>query len=288
MDNDPTEMNDVDEVMEDEVLLAGGPQPPCGCCCGRAGAAGSGAGAGPQAIRLYTYGRSAGAGTRRRIGGFAYAPDPDAAEVADGPQGAVDGPPGGASWTSSGRITNQLMELAAAYVGLVAIERFFDGGGGDGGGGGGNDVAPPRSLDVQENAHGSRQELGGRPPGTGGAGAGAGAGAGSARPSRSVVLVTTSHYVMSCMTHWLPRWQRTGWITKQQRVVQNHEVLKKMASIASRFRVSFERVDPGIGAAPTEGPRGLALVKSMVEGVLHDAQHAGCSKRHDVLCVWSG
>ena len=102
------------------------------------------------------------------------------------------------------------------------------------------------------------------------------------------MLVTTSHYVMSCMTQWLQRWQRTGWITKQQRVVQNHEVLKRMAAIAGRFGVSFERVDPGIGAAPADVPRGLATVKSMVDNVLHDAQHAGCSKRHDVMCVWLG
>lgn len=192
-------------------------------------------------MRVYTYGRSMGAGVRRRLGGYAYAPD------ADSPAGM----PSGAYWTSSGRITNQLMELAAAFEGLKAIERFFE------------------------------------------------ASLGSLRSGVATVLVTTSHYVMSCMTQWLPRWERTGWITKQQRVVQNCDVLKQMAAIADRFKVRFERVDAGLAADAQQldpdpdtdrggGGGGLARVKQMVDHVLHDALHAGCSKRHNVMCVWSG
>jgi ribonuclease HI len=205
-------------------------------------------------MRVYTYGRLMGAGVRRRLGGYAYAPD------AESPAGL----PAGAYWTSSGRITNQLMELAAAFEGLKAIERFFE------------------------------------------------ASLGSLGSGVAAVLVTTSHYVMSCMTQWLPRWERTGWITKQQRVVQNCDVLKQMAAIADRFKVRFERVDAGLAAdAQGQGPAaelqqldpdpdtdrgggggggggGLARVKQMVDHVLHDALHAGCSKRHNVMCVWSG
>lgn len=189
-------------------------------------------------VRVYTYGRSMGAGTRRRLGGYAYTREPP-----DGGGGGEGDPLSGAMWTSAGRITNQLMELAAAFEGLQAVERHFDPAGGTCARGG-------------------------------------------------IVLVTTSHYVTSCMTQWLPRWQRTGWITKQQRVVQNCDVLKRMADISGRFGVRFEHVESGVGAATTDAqqpqPPGLERAKAMVDDVLHDALHAGCSKRHDVMCVWGG
>lgn len=177
--------------------------------------------AGVDKLRLYTYGRSVGSGSRRRIGGYAYATT-DAGDTAVGPA---------AHWVTSGHITNQLMELAAAAAALRAIDQVLN-------------------------------------------------------PGRPVVLITTSHYVMNCMTLWLPRWERTGWITKQQRIVQNCGTLREMARISSRFGVTYERRDPAIGMSDDSIDPGLARVKSLVDTAIQEADQSGCSKRHDVMCVW--
>jgi ribonuclease HI len=70
------------------------------------------------------------------------------------------------------------------------------------------------------------------------AAAAAAAAAATATPFRAA-LHTTSHYVMCCMTRWLPRWERTGWITKQRRQVQNGDVLRRMAAILRTCVVRF-------------------------------------------------
>ena len=178
----------------------------------------------PDELRVYTYGRSVGSGSRRRIGGYAFAPH----------AGDVEGPLASAAhWVTSGRITNQLMELAAAAAALRAIDQ-------------------------------------------------------AQLPCRPVVLVTTSHYVMNCMTLWLPRWERTGWVTKQQRIVQNCGTLREMAQISYRFGVQFERQDPAIGQSDDSIDPGLVRVKRMVDSAIQEADQSGCSKRHDVMCVWMG
>lgn len=139
-----------------------------------------------------------------------------------------------ASWVTSGRITNQLMELSAAAAALRAINSSLDPGG------------------------------------------------------RPVIIITTSHYVMNCMTLWLPRWERTGWVTKQQRVVQNCSTLREMAQTSYRFGIKFMRIDPAIGQPDDSIDPGLACVKRMVDSAIQEADQSGCSKRHDVLCTWMG
>lgn len=173
-------------------------------------------------LHIYTYGRSVGSGSRRRIGGYAFASACSSSTV--GPY---------SNWVTSGHITNQLMELAAASAALRAIDQGL-------------------------------------------------------HPGQPIVLVTTSHYVMNCMTLWLPRWQRTGWVTKQQRIVQNCATLREMARITARFGVKYERKDAAIGESDDKIDPNLAHVKRLVDQAIHDADQSGCSKRHNVVCVWMG
>lgn len=125
-------------------------------------------------------------------------------------------------------------------------------------------------------------------------------------------VYTSSNYVMSCMTKWLPRWERTGWITKQRRAVQNGDVLRRMAAISRRWSVRFTfvpLVDLIGSRPPTADPRpptdvvadgggpspavllGMAGARQMlVESTTQDAAGTtgGCSKRRNVLCTWQG
>jgi hypothetical protein len=86
-------------------------------------------------------------------------------------------------------------------------------------------------------------------------------------------LYTASSYVMSCMTKWLSRWEKTGWITKQRRAVQNGETLRKMAEIAHRRDARFEFVSivDLIGSRPpseTADSGGSSLSHTVREGML--------------------
>ena len=131
-------------------------------------------------------------------------------------------------------------------------------------------------------------------------------------------LYTSSSYVMCCMTRWLPRWERTGWITKQRRAVQNGEVLRRMAAIAHRRAVLFSYVSifDLIGARTADGAAadadadasstpasaaaasasttpltpevrdGMTHARQMIVDVTTDNTSTGCSKRRNVLCTW--
>jgi ribonuclease HI len=127
-------------------------------------------------------------------------------------------------------------------------------------------------------------------------------------------LFTSSNYVMCCMTRWLPRWERTGWITKQRRAVQNGDVLRKMADITHRRGVRFEYVaivdligtrTASSSTQATQVPAADAPITSLMPGIregmacarqlLVDAtstegaganNSTGCSKRRNVLCTW--
>lgn len=121
-------------------------------------------------------------------------------------------------------------------------------------------------------------------------------------------VYTASSYVMSCMIKWLPRWERTGWITKQRRAVQNGELLRKMAEIKHRRDVRFEFVSivDLIGARSTiEADRlpqrvrdGMANARQLLvdatsstgggEAAASTSSTTGCSKRRNVLCTWMG
>ena len=128
-------------------------------------------------------------------------------------------------------------------------------------------------------------------------------------------VYTASSYVMSCMTKWLPRWERTGWITKQRRAVQNGDVLRKMAEIARRRNVRFmfvaivdligTRVTPPASDAPVLPPGvrdGMVHARQLLVDVTSSTSSTpdagsgsgngggstGCSKRRNVLCTWMG
>ena len=109
------------------------------------------------------------------------------------------------------------------------------------------------------------------------------------------------------MIKWLPRWERTGWITKQRRAVQNGDMLRKMAEIKHRHDVDFEFVSivDLIGTRPAaEGDRlpqhvrdGMANARQLLvdatsstggESSTPTASTTGCSKRRNVLCTWMG
>ena len=125
--------------------------------------------------------------------------------------------------------------------------------------------------------------------------AGLGAAGGAERPAQAGSIYTTSHYVMSCMTRWLPRWESTGWITKQRRPVQNGETLRRMADLVHALDVVFVRVQVrdvlGPEADATGDPdvlRGMREARRLLEAAAQDGLHSGCEKRRNVLCAWAG
>ena len=126
------------------------------------------------------------------------------------------------------------------------------------------------------------------------AGALAGLEALSASGAASGELHTTSHYVMSCMTRWLARWESTGWITKQRRPVMNGDALRRMADIVRAIDVTFVRVQVRdvVNAVGGEGDRdalsGMREARRLLEAAAHDGMQSGFEKRHNVLCAWSG
>lgn len=169
-----------------------------------------------QNVTIYTFGMHIGTRGHGRIGAYTF--------------GVVGSDP--TKWTlktttassnDKGRITNQLMELAAVSDSMRAIDRLAFG------------------------------EAG------------------------TFTIMTTSSHVMNCMSKWLPRWRKTGWITKQHRTVQNVEMLKQMAEIADRRAVSFTKVDLACD-------ENMQSIQSHVQARLESAVHAGCTKRYGVTC----
>jgi ribonuclease HI len=137
----------------------------------------------------------------------------------------------------------------------------------------------------------------------------------SASAVEAPLLYTSSNYVMCCMTRWLPRWERTGWITKQRRAVQNGDILRKMAEIMHRRNVRFvyvaivdligTRPEGGVASPDASEPSVVPVVLTQrirdgmasARQLLVDAtstegggstSSTGCSKRRNVLCTWMG
>lgn len=116
--------------------------------------------------------------------------------------------------------------------------------------------------------------------------------------ARKRIIYSTSHYVLNCMTKWLPRWEKTGWMTKQKKKVHNGVMLKHMADISSECNVEFVRIPPS--ALEKDSVHTHTIDPSIIDGMLHarDAMmHAaaegthskGCTKqRGQMTCEWSG
>ena len=111
------------------------------------------------------------------------------------------------------------------------------------------------------------------------------------------IVYSTSHYVMNCMTKWLPRWERTGWITKQKRVVHNRAILKNMADIAREHNVEFVRVPPELLNDEAVGPNsidqviidGMKNARKALMDAANEGSQTGCvKKRGGVTCEWMG
>lgn len=206
-----------------------------------------------------------------------------------------DHPDNNAWWTKEGAITNQSMELAGVNAGLNVISRM-------------NALSENDNF-VRHSINDSdipSQTL-------------------SKRSRTRHILYSTSHYVMNCMTKWLPRWERTGWITKQNRTVHNGTMLKNMADMARENNVEFVRVPPELlnvniaGGSPSSSlvdphvfvcpPRvpvhdsdaetnnvfdesvisGMKKARRSLTSAANDGTHSGCMKqRGAVTCEWSG
>ena len=199
-------------------------------------------------------------------------------------------PDNDAWWTREGRVTNQTMELAGVLAGLEVVGRHC-------------------------------VRLGG----TAGPGAGPSTSAAASAQFGDAVIYTTSHYVMSCMTRWLPRWELTGWITKQKRPVQNGDVLMRMAEITRHHSVAFVRVaaSVAVAVAPAVAPAmrpqphedgegggaevadqasaadqapshlpaiaGMKRARDALLDAAAEGSHSGCSKRRTpIVCSWAG
>ena len=124
--------------------------------------------------------------------------------------------------------------------------------------------------------------------------AAAAAAAASCEPQEPATLYTSSHYVMNCMTRWLPRWEATGWVTKQRRPVQNGEIVRKMAEIVRRRPVRFVRVEEARCrfGSPEDRERdpvddGMGRVWDMIVTASEASAPTGLTKRKDVRCVWN-
>ena len=216
-------------------------------------------------------------------------------------------------WTKDGPITNQTMELAGVNAGLdligkisslhhVDAKRFSVDIDGD------NDAVPfaRRSLDVHLECQ-TMSESGNA--GTSKSSNSSNACTSSAPLPRFMeqsniknIIYSTSHYVINCMTKWLPRWERTGWITKQRRQVHNGVVLKHMADIAHANNVEFVRVPPELVNSDMVGVRnksadkfdpmiinGMRSAREALMDAALDGNHSGCSKHKvKVTCEWAG
>jgi ribonuclease HI len=205
--------------------------------------------------RVFTNGAVMHPGTRRSVGAYAVWVD-------GGRAGS------GARWTRTGRITNQTMELAGALAGLEAIDAAAE-------------AAAAAACETREGAAGCEQPRGGASD-SGGSG------------EEPATLYTSSHYVMNCMTRWLPRWEATGWVTKQRRPVQNGEIVRKMAEIVRRRPVRFVRVEEARCrfGSPEDRERdpvddGMGRVWDMIVTASEASAPTGLTKRKDVRCVWN-
>lgn len=232
-----------------------------------------------ETLRVYTDGLSVYSGTKKHVGAYAV-------WIAEGH------PDNGAWWTREGRVTNQTMELAGVLAGLEVVGRHCVRLGGTAGPGAGPSTSAAASAATS---------------------------AATSAQFGDAVIYTTSHYVMSCMTRWLPRWELTGWITKQKRPVQNGDVLMRMAEITRHHSVAFVRVGVASAVAPAlamrpqphdggeergaeaaasaadEAPSHLPAIAGMkrARDALLDAaaegSHSGCSKRRTpIVCSWAG
>lgn len=282
-------------------------------------------------LNVYTDGVSLHSGTKRHIGAFSV-------------WISEDHPENNAWWTREGTITNQTMELAGARAGLEAIRRIRS----NSFGGSGDRV--PRSTTTSrcsrstsrgrmmempdEAAEASTssappnpsivQQLSQRPspqctPTTSNDGRGrlAADTEDGAPASAYAVLHVTSHYVINCMTKWLPRWIQTGWITKQKRPVHNGDLLRQMADMTQSCDVRFVRVPPeaiqphpsGFGSgtlhappphdphdphAPSTHPppsvvMGMRRARETLMEAASEGSHTGCTKqRGNIVCTWQG
>lgn len=187
-------------------------------------------------------------------------------------------PENNAWWTKEGTITNQSMELAGVNAGLHAIQRL-------------NATSEEGLEDFERKSIDLHIPLR------------AESSSSYSRSSRvKKIIYSSSHYVMNCMTKWLPRWERTGWITKQKRAVHNGGMLRNMAEIAHAHEVEFARVPPELlnddqssGSSPLYSLvdpfvlRGMRNARRALSDAANEGSHSGCVKqRGAITCVWSG
>jgi ribonuclease HI len=93
------------------------------------------------------------------------------------------------------------------------------------------------------------------------------------------VVITSSVYVINCMTKWIVRWEQTGWITKNKRVVRNVDTFKAMLHIVKKCSVTFvhHRVPPksSLGYMIEDGVDALAIMDMLASAVSVDMLTSG-------------
>jgi ribonuclease HI len=119
------------------------------------------------------------------------------------------------------------------------------------------------------------------------------------KKKRKNIIYSTSHYVLNCMTKWLPRWENTGWITKQKRQVHNGVMLRHMADISREYNVEFVRVPPELLSMESTSEssgyidpiiiKGMRSARDAMMDAAAEGTHSGCTKqRGQMTCDWSG
>lgn len=59
-------------------------------------------------------------------------------------------------------------------------------------------------------------------------------------PGSRHVVVTDSLHVMNCMVKWIGVWERTGFMTKNKKRVQNREMIQQMRTACLKHNIDFE------------------------------------------------
>ena len=62
------------------------------------------------------------------------------------------------------------------------------------------------------------------------------------RTPAKITLHTDSRYVINGITSWVKGWERSGWLTKEKKDVQNRELWTELMQAASKHEVRWEHV----------------------------------------------